>query len=90
MQSTIKSTLSLLISLARPQGPVLGSEVMWTGRPPLTLKPIFAARDEFTPGLTWEGGQGSVEGKIRCRMAHCLHSGLWIYCTQGEPDKSNG
>lgn len=49
MQSNIKSTLSLLINSSRPQGPTVRSEVMKTGRPFLTLKPIFVARDAFSP-----------------------------------------
>lgn len=49
MQSTIKSTLSLLISLARPQGPAQGSKVTRSGRSLLTLKPIFAPGDAFSP-----------------------------------------
>lgn len=64
MQSTIKSTLSLLISLARPQGPVLGSKVTRTGRPPLTLKPIFAARDAFSPVSLPSFGDGVNVGKV--------------------------
>lgn len=58
MQSTIKSTLSLLISLARPQGSALGSEVMRTGRPPLTLKPVFAVGDIFSPVSLNPSGDG--------------------------------
>lgn len=64
MQSPIKSTLSLLISLARPQGPAVGSKVTRTGRPPLTLKPIFAVRDAFSPVSLPSLGEHGECGKV--------------------------
>lgn len=94
MQSTIKSTLSLLISRAGPlrgQAGVRGDADRSPTLDPRTdicgLRCLLSGFPQARSG-TGLSVQSWCGGEIRRRGRPAVHSGRWIYCTQGERDKS--
>lgn len=89
MQSTIKSTLSLLISFGQAAGAGAGVRGdVDRSAPPLTLKPIFCRQrcllSPLSEGL--RANDGVMRGRDKV-LADSLSA--QIYGAQGEPDKSD-